>query len=434
MTTQLDMFGSSVTVIPGTGAPIALGLGLSECCGEVQSFSVTYGYRWNDQTATQDKYVRAVETYCTYCERECDSCPNILGAERDYMECENCGSCGDCCDCYYCDSGEHFVSDICENTSDGAHCERHCNCHTCNNCGNRSESYYCDNCGTCSCGDCDDDNDYAADLSEEEISVPFTYVSLGESFATDGRAFGVELEITRLTERTALNILRAAGLSAESYGGTDVWAVVDDSSVSNGCEVRSPILRGADGFLQLRVAMSALLANGAEVDESCGTHVHHDMTDRNGKELAAVCRAYRLNQSVIDSFALRSASESNGYAKQNDEDTERQLESAKDDYAVRDACYYADRYKAVNVRAFPQHSTLEFRQHAGTLDYSQLRAWILFGQSIVTGALRGMLNASANSADVLLRNLERYGLPTDAREQLTETSRKTLLLNRGYVR
>lgn len=409
---QLGIFGNSLTVLASSGTPIALGpISCGECGGKLSFLS--------DESGT---------TYCRGCfESECGSCYNVCGPERDYSECENCETCSECCECFYCEQGSHMVTDLCETVSgdcDDWHCARHCDCVLCPNCNAAQFSGYCESCSYCECEECQNDG-AADDVESYDIVTPFSYAPMGAVLSTDGRAFGVELEVTTMTQTTALRALRRAGLAAETYGGTDVWAIVDDCSINGtGCEVRSPILRGADGFLQLRVAMAALEANGATVDESCGTHVHHDMTGSNGKQLAAVARHYKANQAHVDTFALRGSNES--YAKAIDDDDILIVENAE--HTLSSACCSTQRYRAVNFQAFAAHDTLEFRQHAGTLDYAQIKAWILFGQALITSALSGATATAADTAETLLANLKRWGMTEDAETQLVTTSRRTRAL------
>lgn len=51
---------------------------------------------------------------------ECSCCYTL-----DYNVCDNCEQVPGCCSCYYCEWGEHMVSDVCGNCD---YCSDHCNC------------------------------------------------------------------------------------------------------------------------------------------------------------------------------------------------------------------------------------------------------------------------------------------------------------------
>jgi hypothetical protein len=46
-----------------------------------------------------------------------------------------------------------------------------------------------------------------------------------------------------------------------------------------------------------------------------------------------------------------------------------------------------DRYRTVNVTAYPKYGSIEFRQHQGTLSYAKMLRWVKLGQSIVEAAM-----------------------------------------------
>jgi hypothetical protein len=89
-----------------------------------------------------------------------------------------------------------------------------------------------------------------------------------DSLSTVGPySFGVELEHNGNGVYRASKIMHEVGLRN--------WQSKEDGSLrGDGAEVVSPILRGPDGFAQMRTAMLALSVAGGTVNHSCGTHVH----------------------------------------------------------------------------------------------------------------------------------------------------------------
>jgi hypothetical protein len=77
-----------------------------------------------------------------------------------------------------------------------------------------------------------------------------------------------------------------------------VWRVVADGSVSNGCEVVSPILSGNEGLQALQTVVRALKAAGATVNNTCGFHVHVDARDLKGAEVCNAVMRYARFETV----------------------------------------------------------------------------------------------------------------------------------------
>ena len=108
-------------------------------------------------------------------------------------------------------------------------------------------------------------------------------------------------------------------------------------------------------------AMRAIRAV-AEIDETCGGHIHINAYDLNAQQVASVMRMWSAVERLLPDLIGR---ESNTYATSMEErDIERILSEYPD----------AERYRAVNAlnwvngRQTDRKATLEFRQFAGTLD------------------------------------------------------------------
>lgn len=222
----------------------------------------------------------------------------------------------------------------------------------------------------------------------------------GRGSSSRGRKFGVELEIVGLSREAAMQVLRNAGLDVADLGSythrvSTSWKVVYDSSLSAGshngaCEVVSPPLRGRAGFAALKTAMEALSAAGATVNRSCGTHVHHDVNDMTGPQLADMMVLYTDRQAALDT--VLAPSRRNGrwtyHWRQSElQDVLSVLRASTG--GRRGTRIHADRYKTINIMSYPKYGTIEFRQHQGTLNYSKLERWILMGQAMCEAVKAG---------------------------------------------
>ena len=231
------------------------------------------------------------------------------------------------------------------------------------------------------------------------------------------RTYGVEIEMSwgrnrRPTQASVAAALRRAGLdaSAMSYTHevTSGWKVVSDASVRNGHELVSPILRGLDGKEQLKTAMRAVKAIGAQTDASCGVHVHHGVHDFSAKQLANIAEIYRNNEQTIDklvAFSRRNSHWAQTMEKGINfyENTTVQLDgewtSQSHDRDGKESLLRGlglegynldsmarDRYYKVNFGCYVRQGTVEFRQHQTSLNAIRIWNWIVFTQMIVESA------------------------------------------------
>lgn len=215
------------------------------------------------------------------------------------------------------------------------------------------------------------------------------------------RSFGCEIELTGLNITQAAAALRAAGITTwdavtNSMGpNTDeihfsdddpsedeiraAWRVVDDGSVSRGCEVVSPILSGNSGLDALRRVVRVLKAAGASVNNSCGFHVHVDARDLEGIEIVNAVSRYARHESVIDGFmAPRRRDDRSRWCHSMTPVAQHLLADGAYSSAQGLQYFVSGRYFKLNVQAFVRHGTLEFRQHAGTLNINKMVNWIIF--------------------------------------------------------
>lgn len=199
--------------------------------------------------------------------------------------------------------------------------------------------------------------------------------------------FGVEIEIVSYDDLDDLDgiaqALADAGIRAfgESYNHStrDYWKVTTD--VSCGFEVVSPPLSWGER-LNIRTVMRTLRDIGCVVNIDTGFHVHHEWpwyqhaalteTDLHVR-LERVRLLYHLLQQPVLEHLLASSRWGNRYCQATT--TCPSFEHMK-----------LDRYVDVNVASLSRYSTIEFRQHQGTLNYPKALAWIELTRNIVAAA------------------------------------------------
>ena len=209
--------------------------------------------------------------------------------------------------------------------------------------------------------------------------------------------FGVEIECfnvnkeevkRRLEEKEVQSIITGYN----HYDQRSAYKLGDDGSI-NGimeCEVVSPVLKN---FNSLKEVCNVLKEHGAEVNKSCGLHVHFGIKNLSCHQVIKLLLDYNKIQKLVSSFMPMSRR--NGRYCQYLQDSEisrlKRLqdmdENDLDMNMVIDAV--CDRYRTINIHAYCNHKTIEFRQHNGTTDYTKIRAWILFLLSFINLSLKG---------------------------------------------
>jgi hypothetical protein len=195
------------------------------------------------------------------------------------------------------------------------------------------------------------------------------------------RRFGVEIEFRRPRSgdycyaSQIVDALQAAGLTVREEGYNhdlrpDSWKLTTDAS--SDLELVSPPLSGQDGMRQVRTAMRTLRSIGCRITSSEGMQVHVDATDLSGDQIADVYEGYVARQDAFNAFLPQSRHSSQWCRRiQSDEANYVAAELRRNRRSVA-----SDRYRTINMAAFPRHGTVEFRQHAGTLNATKALAWV----------------------------------------------------------
>lgn len=196
------------------------------------------------------------------------------------------------------------------------------------------------------------------------------------------RRFGVEIEFVGLNPQRAAEIVNAAGVACSFEGYThrvmSSWKVVTDASVRGGAEIVSPPLEGEDGLNQLRTVLDALNNAGAGVRRSCGVHVHIEAAGMDASWIANVLNRYARFEGDIDAFMPPSR---RGSANQYCKSLSRTRWNGNDVRSMANSM--GCRYYKVNLQSYLKYGTLEFRQHAGSLNFAKISNWIGLLQQFV---------------------------------------------------
>lgn len=220
--------------------------------------------------------------------------------------------------------------------------------------------------------------------------------------------FGVEMEISNidlskydLASKLRENGIEARALNSVEHSGYNSWKIERDGSLSgaNTMEIVSPVLVGVDGLMDLNKVTEVLNEYNAEVNTSCGVHVHHEASDLRYKDIKNVYKIYAKHEEAINGMLPKSRV-NNSYAKTLKDEFEvkgeslveivdrvNSIEELKEEIAPESWSYYQqERYYKVNFVAYVNHGTLEFRQHSGTTDYEKLSNWIILTHLMIEKA------------------------------------------------
>lgn len=237
-------------------------------------------------------------------------------------------------------------------------------------------------------------------LTNEEVNRLIATVEVGSTRASF--TFGVEMEC--FVNRGAISTAAArTGMPYEYQGynhndGHAYFKFVSDSSVrgmADPIECVSPVLKGADGKKMLKNACKTLNDAGANVNQTCGLHVHIGAAKLTAKQYINVFVNYALLENVISTFMAPSR-RNNEYARPISNNA-GQLARCR---SIEDVRYLlGTRYRTINAESYLRHKTIEFRQHGGTTNFDKIFNWVTFVGKLVIWSKTHRLTERVASID-----------------------------------
>lgn len=221
--------------------------------------------------------------------------------------------------------------------------------------------------------------------------------------------FGVEIECFNIERRKVQRDLGAVEIESliQGYNHNDqkvAYKLGEDGSIGGfmSCEVVSPVLTN---FTSLKKVCEVLNANGAEVNSTCGLHVHFGVANFSCHQIIKLMLDYTKIQGIVNSMMPFSRRHNRYCGHLKEEEISRLMAlqlRPENEISMNDviACV-GDRYRTINIHAYRTHKTIEFRQHNGTTNYLKIRAWILFLLSFINLSLKGFDFSSVESFDDL---------------------------------
>lgn len=266
---------------------------------------------------------------------------------------------------------------------------------------------------------CNGNYGYAHNIWKQWSEVQITPMPVESVFEfIFNRPFGVEVEFFGATKETLSTNLRSENVrfNFETYNHTtrEHWKFTTDSSINgtNAYEMVSPILRGNEGLAQLKSACKALRLSKAEVNKSCGLHIHLDVSDFSVENMKTLVKNFYLLEKDFDKMMPESRREDKNYYCKGFLNLERS--SKRKFFAKIDekqsieemASYFNARYFKLNLQSYLRYKTIEFRHHSGTTKFTKIKNWLLICARLVEFSKQNILLNNLNQ--ILDENLQEY--------------------------
>ncbi len=236
--------------------------------------------------------------------------------------------------------------------------------------------------------------------------------------------FGVELECFGVEREIVVLALSGAGIDAivAGYSGNNYnfWQIKTDGSISErtGFEVVSRVLEGEEGLAEVAKVCEVLEGLGAKVNASCGMHIHHDVTGWGIQKFRNLFKRFIKFETALDSVQPEGRrGNNNRYCRSMifAADMISKIDSCR---TVRDlsALYVNNRYYKLNLQSFFRMGTIEFRNHAGTVNAAKICNYIRLTGAMVKDAddnvaIKQFTEATtaAKALDTMLAGMTRRG-------------------------
>lgn len=375
---------------------------------------------------------------CEDCGCECTRCPHCNDVTDSL--CERCEKCSDCCSCETCSYGRYGSGHRVEST-----------CESCNLCSDHCECYYCEGCDSRTtevCNSCDHCNDCCSCSNSDAPRYSGKFDYLGTSTKEIPRYVSLELEYAKCDD---------------TYPVTQVcerwkdYCVEDGSLPDEGFEINTNPSRGETFGKHIADVCSSMRNAGADVNRSCGMHVHVDARDLNWHDIYKLALIYMRVEDAL--FAMQPSSrQSNRYCERVDSTYRLNAKAYKHEllnklyghnfpkdrkegkpgitykknkrvFYERNEKYHTARYFALNLHTFFYRGTIEFRHAASTTNTEKATNWGLVCMWIVERASKmtvSQINALPKDSTEALLTI----LPADVAAFVT--ARQTEQRSKGY--
>lgn len=330
----------------------------------------------------------------------------------------------------------------------------------------RSGEALCTNCSelaVVSCSSCGNwylESDYHIDYYENhlwkclncmtrtQIRLPsrrWTSTTIGKGtgeIVQSARGWSVEIECYLTSVKNAAKHLASLpttfGVGQDASLRNSGLMLPDGRSYACGIEITTPILKGIAGENYLKNICRAINKdNNAEVDLTCGLHIHIDMSDckNNVDTLKRILAFHWIYEPVIMAL-LPSSRRTNKYTKslKNDYHYKKILKIAS--FSDLRSFWYKNRSDRNSLRRYGinfyclfEYGHLEIRYHSGTTNSTKMQHWANLHTRIIDYC-NGMIGSTPDINEIISNGLTPLGRARSV-ARLTEQFCDSLQLSQG---
>lgn len=226
-------------------------------------------------------------------------------------------------------------------------------------------------------------------------------------FNANATTFGIEIEcLIPNTVRIALGYYHNG---RQIDGLPTGWNAQTDSSIAGrrgyyAVEIVSPVLRGAEGLAQVAAVCQWLNSIGAEVNASCGLHVHVGWAGDKAALIRLTTMVANHEKGIYASTGTHSR-EQGHYCR-----GVRNDRSMRQEFLDGDSARQINRYHVLNLTNLGRRQpTVEFRAFAGTTNARKIAGYVRMCVGLVNKAANAKRTIKWDSAAVVASSPVRKG-------------------------
>ena len=218
------------------------------------------------------------------------------------------------------------------------------------------------------------------------------------------RHYGVEVEFINLGRDELESRLNNANIDlnvTRSGDGFKRFRIVNDESLRgssrDNLELITPIIKNKSQEDDLETCLEVIQEMGGAVNKTCALHVHFSTLGMNVYDILDIVKKYKKFESAIDNFMPYSRRQSrNRYCTSLNplynriRYHEKRGLDFEDEVRRRGNFSFLNptKYTKINLRPYPNHKTIEFRHHSGTLNFNKIAYWVRFLDEFITNTIK----------------------------------------------
>ena len=178
-----------------------------------------------------------------------------------------------------------------------------------------------------------------------------------------------------------------------------IWIAASDSSITNTAnrrtshEIISPILYRQEGLDEMKKVVKALSRAGAQVNKTCGVHVHLGLDHYSRVRRFSVAKKNRMIHRIADLYShfQRGIDLLVPQSRRNNANSYCYRIAGNQMHYNNHEMYETSAFRfgrgVLNAGNYTTNGTIEFRQHSGSLNGSKLETWAKLLSKIVGWAI-----------------------------------------------